>query len=83
MLFLKIFCDKDKELEVLNDDYVSPIPTEYQWDSWAADDEGMTGDELQEFVDRKLFLLCVISISVPLTKEPFWYTKFLMAITIT
>jgi type I restriction enzyme M protein len=55
MLFLKIFCDKDKELEVLNDDYISPIPTEYQWDSWAADDEGMTGDELQEFVDRKLF----------------------------
>ncbi|RYF11619.1 MAG: SAM-dependent DNA methyltransferase [Flavobacteriales bacterium] len=55
MLFLKIFCDKDKELEVLNDDYVSPIPTEYQWDNWAADDEGMTGDELQEFVDRKLF----------------------------
>jgi type I restriction enzyme M protein len=55
MLFLKIFCDKDKELEVLNDDYVSPIPTEYQWDNWAADDEGMTGDELAEFVDRKLF----------------------------
>lgn len=55
MLFLKIFCDKDKELEVLNDDYVSPIPAEYQWDSWASDDEGMTGDELQEFVDRKLF----------------------------
>lgn len=55
MLFLKIFCDKDKELGVLNDDYISPIPTEYQWDSWASDDEGMTGDELAEFVDRKLF----------------------------
>lgn len=55
MLFLKIFCDKDKELEILNDDYVSPIPVEYQWDNWAANDEGMTGDELAEFVDRKLF----------------------------
>jgi type I restriction enzyme M protein len=55
MLFLKIFCDKDKELEILNDDYVSPIPVEYQWDNWAADDEGITGDELLEFVDRKLF----------------------------
>lgn len=55
MLFLKIFCDKDKELEVLNDDYISPIPVAYQWDSWASDDEGITGDELQEFVDRKLF----------------------------
>ncbi|WP_149241963.1 N-6 DNA methylase [Dyadobacter sp. 32] len=55
MLFLKIFCDKDKELEILNDNYVSPIPVEYQWDNWAADDEGITGDELLEFVDRKLF----------------------------
>lgn len=55
MLFLKIFCDKDKELEILNDNYVSPIPVEYQWDNWAANDEGMTGDELAEFVDRKLF----------------------------
>ena len=55
MLFLKIFCDKDKELEILNDDYASPIPVEYQWDNWAADDEGITGDELLEFVDRKLF----------------------------
>src|SRR5699024_630984 len=55
MLFLKIFCDKDKELEVLQDDYVSPIPTAYQWDNWAADDEGITGDELAEFVDRQLF----------------------------
>ena len=55
MLFLKIFCDKDKELEILNDDYVSPIPVEFQWGQWAGDDEGITGDELQEFVDRKLF----------------------------
>lgn len=55
MLFLKIFSDKDKELEVLNDSYVSPIPAELHWNAWAADDEGITGDELVEFVDRKLF----------------------------
>ena len=55
MLFLKIFCDKDKELELLNDDYTSPIPVEFQWDNWAANDEGITGDELLEFVDRQLF----------------------------
>jgi len=55
MLFLKIFSDKDKELEVIQDDYTSPIPTELHWDIWAGDDEGMTGDELLEFVDRKLF----------------------------
>lgn len=55
MLFLKIFSDKDKELEVLNDEYVSPIPAELHWEAWAGDDEGMTGDELQQFVDQKLF----------------------------
>ena len=55
MLFFKIFSDKDKELELLNDKYTSPIPDELHWDAWAGDDEGMTGDELQEFVDRKLF----------------------------
>ena len=55
MLFFKIFSDKDKELELLQDDYVSPIPTELHWDEWAGDDEGMTGDELLAFVDQKLF----------------------------
>lgn len=55
MLFLKIFSDKDKELETLKEDYVSPIPAELHWDAWAGDDEGMTGDKLQEFVDRELF----------------------------
>ncbi|WP_347888300.1 N-6 DNA methylase [Nitrosomonas europaea] len=55
MLFLKIFSDKDKELELMDDHYHSPIPAELHWDEWAGDDEGMTGDELLQFVDRKLF----------------------------
>ena len=59
MLFLKIFSDKDKELELLDDNYTSPIPDLFHWvkekGNWAGDDEGMTGDELLEFVDRKLF----------------------------
>lgn len=55
MLFLKIFSDKDKELEILNDEYISPIPDHLHWDAWAGNDEGITGDELAEFVDRKLF----------------------------
>ena len=55
MLFLKIFLDKDKELELLDDKYKSPIPSKFHWDAWAGDDEGMTGDELLEFVDRELF----------------------------
>lgn len=55
MLFLKIFSDKDKELELMDDNYTSPIPDELHWGEWAGDDEGMTGDELLQFVDRKLF----------------------------
>ncbi|KAA3607053.1 MAG: SAM-dependent DNA methyltransferase [Calditrichaeota bacterium] len=55
MLFFKIFSDKDKELEMLDDNYISPIPQELHWEEWAGDDEGITGDELQEFIDRKLF----------------------------
>ncbi|MCT7963638.1 type I restriction-modification system subunit M [Laspinema sp. D1] len=55
MLFLKIFSDKDKELELMDDDYTSPIPAELHWDEWAGDDEGITADNLLEFVDRKLF----------------------------
>ena len=60
MLFLKIFSDKDLELELMDAEYKSPIPTEFRWvkekGNWAGDDEGMTGDRLLEFVDRKLFL---------------------------
>ncbi len=55
MLFLKIFDDKDKELELLDDKYKSPIPENFKWRNWAADDEGMTGDELLNFVDQQLY----------------------------
>ncbi len=54
MLSLKILDDKDKELELLNDKYASPMPKKLQWRNWAADDEGMTGDELKNFVDGAL-----------------------------
>ncbi|MBF0220344.1 MAG: SAM-dependent DNA methyltransferase [Gammaproteobacteria bacterium] len=55
MLFLKIISDKDEELELLDDDYISPIPPELRWQAWAADDEGITGDELISFVNDQLF----------------------------
>ena len=54
MISLKILDDKDKEIEMMNERYVSPIPKELKWRNWAADDEGITGDELQEFIDAKL-----------------------------
>ena len=59
MLFLKIFSDKDRELEMMNDKYTSPIPSEFHWikekGNWAGDDEGITGDDLLKFVDQRLF----------------------------
>ena len=55
MIFLKVLSDKEKELEIMEDDYASPLPAKYHWDEWAGDDEGMTGDKLLEFVDQKLF----------------------------
>lgn len=54
MISLKILDDKDKELELLDDKYVSPIPEALRWRNWAADDEGLTGEDLKNFVDGKL-----------------------------
>ena len=55
MFFLKIIDDQDQELELLRDDYRSPIPKKFQWRTWAADPEGITGDELLEFINDELF----------------------------
>lgn len=55
MVFLKIFADKEAEIELLEDDYQSPIPDELRWEKWAENDEGMTGDELLDFINNKLF----------------------------
>ena len=55
MIFLKIFDDREKEYELMDDDYVSPIPDRLRWCNWAADPEGITGDELLDFVNDDLF----------------------------
>src|SRR6185436_10523060 len=55
MFFLKIIDDQDQQLEVMQDDYRSPIPKKLQWRTWAADPEGLTGDELLAFVNGELF----------------------------
>ncbi len=55
MLFLKIFDDREYEWELLTDDYHSPLPEALRWRNWAADPEGMTGEELKDFVDNQLF----------------------------
>ena len=55
MFFLKIFDDREGELELLEDGYSSPLPEHLRWRSWAKNPEGMTGDELSDFVNLQLF----------------------------
>ena len=51
MFFLKIIDDQDQELELINEDYASPIPERLRWRTWAADAEGITGEELLTFIN--------------------------------
>jgi type I restriction enzyme M protein len=55
MIFLKIFDDKEDEMEALQDNYKSPLPGNLRWRNWAADPEGMTGDALLDFANNILF----------------------------
>ena len=55
MLFLKILDDREVEYELERPDYRSPIPEQLRWRNWAADPEGITGDELTQFVTNELF----------------------------
>ena len=55
MFFLKIIDDQDQQLELMQDHYRSPIPDALQWRAWAADPEGITGDELLNFINAELF----------------------------
>src|SRR5262245_11178011 len=55
MFFLKIIDDQDQQLEVMQDNYRSPIPEPLQWRTWAADPEGITGEALLAFINTELF----------------------------
>ncbi|MFM0414381.1 type I restriction-modification system subunit M [Paraburkholderia aromaticivorans] len=55
LFFLKIFDDQEFEIEMMRDEYVSPIPEHLRWRNWAANAEGITGDALLGFVNNDLF----------------------------
>jgi len=55
MFFLKIIDDQDRERELFDGAYVSPIPEGRRWRDWAADPEGITGDPLLDFINGDLF----------------------------
>jgi type I restriction enzyme M protein len=56
MFFLKIFDDREKEMELLRDNYKSPLPDHLRWSTWATDEEGITGDALLDFVNNTLLV---------------------------
>ncbi|UTW61669.1 SAM-dependent DNA methyltransferase [bacterium SCSIO 12741] len=55
MLFMKIFADKEEEWAITLNNYKSPIPEDLKWQNWASDEEGLTGDDLMEFINNELF----------------------------
>lgn len=67
LFFLKIIDDQDQELELMREGYRSPIPEQYQWRTWAADPEGLTGDALLAFVNEELFPALK---ALPVTAQP-------------
>ena len=68
LLFLKIWNDREQELELLEEGFVSPLvdvtwveegetrtAADLRWNAWASDREGATGDQLLAFVNGTLF----------------------------
>lgn len=58
LLFLKIYDSREEVWEIEDDDYESIIPEDLKWRNWAHTEKGeqvMTGDELLDFVNNKLF----------------------------
>ncbi len=58
MLFLKVYDAKEKDWEIGEKNYLSIIPEELKWANWAHDDKtgnAMTGEELLNFINNKLF----------------------------
>lgn len=58
LLFLKVYDTKEEDWEFDDDDYKSIIPEECRWRNWAVDDgkgKAITGDNLLDFVNNKLF----------------------------
>lgn len=58
ILFLKVYDAKEEIWELHEDDYESIIPEELRWREWAVDNkdgEALTGDDLLDFINDKLF----------------------------
>lgn len=69
LLFLKIFDAQEEQLELEQDNYQLPLPRRYLWRTWAANKEGITGDELLAFVNDDLFPK-LKNLIAPIDKNP-------------
>lgn len=67
MFFLKIIDDQDQELKLIKPGYRSPIPKRFAWHTWAADPEGITGEELTTFINAEMFPALK---SLPVSSQP-------------
>ena len=74
MLFLKVYDSREEDWELDDDNYKSIIPEECRWKNWAADKTdgtALTGDDLLDFVNNKLFRTLKnleVDINTPLKK---------------
>lgn len=55
LIFLKIYDDKELQWQANVPGYKSPLQSRFRWSNWAKNAEGMTGDELIDFVNNDLF----------------------------
>ena len=69
MFFLKIYDDRETELELIEDNYQSPLPEHLRWRNWAANSEGATGEELSDFVNLQLFPTLKTKLSIQTTSD--------------
>ena len=72
LLFLKIFDAQEEELEDEQDNYSVPFPEQYLWRNWAADGQGITVDELLDFVNNDL-IQNLKSLPASINKNPRGY----------
>ena len=63
MIFLKVFDDKEKEWEIEDENFKSSIPKKFRWRNWAANKEGITGEELLDFINEMFKALKSLNVS--------------------
>jgi len=63
MIFLKVYDDKEREWELEDENYRSAIPEKYRWRNWVSNKEGITGEELLDFIGEMFKALKGLGIS--------------------